>query len=428
MADKINTLNNRKKTNNRKKANKKRTNKFVVVTLYGLLLLLMVFLSTKIRPQIMSAEAEQEEQTEPTECWAGVSYSDMDILLRGELTLPVTTHDGSYQLRPTATGVLTHDTSANETILLSDLLVELGLANDENALEAANQVTDITGSDQHFTITKLSDGDWKIFTKRSFDTLEQITITKNGEDFTVIFKDSLYTRNLNELCTKVELNINGRTYNADNVWGEQTVYVSPKKLYALELSFTERPDKQFSNYEELEYTLPQGFILPEYFNEMGYSLSISMDMGGISVATFTLNLSGNLDLENGRFIFDTDKELKLRQENLHNAIVHKSVTYVPYTMMYEIRVVSDGTTENLLLTDEMGVALKTPENVTIFYAENRHVGNNEYKPVLHPLEEGRMVISIPKMDDEDELIIQYSSEVDINKIQVSGKATLCRTE
>lgn len=107
----------------------------------------------------MSAEAEQEEQTEPTECWAGVSYSDMDILLRGELTLPVTTHDGSYQLRPTATGVLTHDTSANETILLSDLLVELGLANDENALEAANQVTDITGSDQHFTITKLSDGD-----------------------------------------------------------------------------------------------------------------------------------------------------------------------------------------------------------------------------------------------------------------------------
>ena len=461
MADKINTLNNRKKTNNRKKANKKRTNKFVVVTLYGLLLLLMVFLSTKIRPQIMSAEAEQEEQTEPTECWAGVSYSDMDILLRGELTLPVTTHDGSYQLRPTATGVLTHDTSANETILLSDLLVELGLANDENALEAANQVTDITGSDQHFTITKLSDGDWKIFTKRSFDTLEQITITKNGEDFTVIFKDSLYTRNLNKLCTKVELNINGRTYNADNVWGEETVYVSPKKLYALELSFTERPDKQFSNYEELEYTLPQGFILPEYFNEMGYSLSISMDMGGIlkdnpvrtddsrtklyirwnqedeekfnyfrrsSVATFTLNLSGNLDLENGRFIFDTDKELKLRQENLHNAIVHKSVTYVPYTMMYEIRVVSDGTTENLLLTDEMGVALKTPENVTIFYAENRHVGNNEYKPVLHPLEEGRMVISIPKMDDEDELIIQYSSEVDINKIQVSGKATLCRTE
>lgn len=259
----------------------------------------------------------------------------------------------------------------------------------------------------------------------------------------------------------MELNINGRTYNADNVWGEETVYVSPKKLYALELSFTERPDKQFSNYEELEYTLPQGFILPEYFNEMGYSLSISMDMGGIlkdnpvrtddsrtklyirwnqedeekfnyfrrsSVATFTLNLSGNLDLENGRFIFDTDKELKLRQENLHNAIVHKSVTYVPYTMMYEIRVVSDGTTENLLLTDEMGVALKTPENVTMFYAENRHVGDNEYKPVLHPLEEGRMVISIPKMDDEDELIIQYSSEVDINKIQVSGKATLCRTE
>ena len=190
---------------------------------------MMVFLASQVRPKILSAEAEEQEQDVPAECWAGVSYSDMDILLRSELTVPVPIQDETNLLRPTATGVLTHNTSANETILLSDLLKELGMATDENALDMAGQVSAITGSDQHFTMTKLANGDWQIYTKRSFDTLEQVTFTNNDSPFSVIFRDSLYTRNLNELCTKVELNINGRTYNADNVWGEETVYVSPKK-------------------------------------------------------------------------------------------------------------------------------------------------------------------------------------------------------
>ena len=224
MADKKKMIKNGIKTGKRKK-----TNRFAVVTLYGLLLLLMVFLASQVRPKILSAEAEEQEQDVPAECWAGVSYSDMDILLRSELTVPVPIQDETNLLRPTATGVLTHNTSANETILLSDLLKELGMATDENALDMAGQVSAITGSDQHFTMTKLANGDWQIYTKRSFDTLEQVTFTNNDSPFSVIFRDSLYTRNLNELCTKVELNINGRTYNADNVWGEETVYVSPKK-------------------------------------------------------------------------------------------------------------------------------------------------------------------------------------------------------
>lgn len=145
------------------------------------------------------------------------------------------------------------------------------------------------------------------------------------------------------------------------------------------------------------------------------------------MATFTLNLSGSLDLENGKFIFSANKELTLKREDLHNAIVHKSVNYVPYRMMYEIRVISDGTTQNLLLTDEMGRALKKAQDVNMFFAENRHVGDAAYTPVLHPIEDGRMTITIPKMDDEDELIIQYSSEVDINQIQISGKATMEET-
>ncbi|MBQ9902003.1 MAG: Cna B-type domain-containing protein [Clostridia bacterium] len=465
---------NKTKVKNRKKTgNGKTSGRFTVIVLYGMLLLLMVVLSSRIRPQIFLASAEQEVSSSDTdgtdaedgettdEFWAGDAYSDMDVLVRGEATIPVTQFQGpGRMLLPQATGVLTHSTSMNETILLSDLLKELGLATDENKLEAASGVTSISGSDQLFTVTKLENGDWKITTKRSFDTLEPVTLTDAEGDLSVIFKDSLYTTNLNELNTNVQLTVNGKTYNADNVWGEETIYVSPKKLYELELTFTERPDKQFSNFEEMEYTLPQGYILPQNFNEMGYSLSISMDIGGVlkdnpvrtdesrtklyirwnqedqekfnyfrrsSVATFTLNLSGNLDLQNGKFIFSANKELKLRQENLHNAIVKKSVTYIPYRMMYEIRVTSDGTTENLLLTDEMGRALKAPDDVTMFFAENRHLDDNEYKPVLHPMEDGRMVISIPKMDDEDELIIQYSSEVDINKIQVSGKATMEET-
>ena len=57
MAYKNKIVSNRKATGNRKKTNSpKKTNKFVIVTLYGLLLLTMVYFSSMLKPQILSAE------------------------------------------------------------------------------------------------------------------------------------------------------------------------------------------------------------------------------------------------------------------------------------------------------------------------------------------------------------------------------------
>ena len=267
--------------------------------------------------------------------------------------------------------------------------------------------------------------------------------------------------NLAPLCTDVSILINGKTYsqNSQETFDE-SVPVSGKKLYDLSIDFAELPDMQFSDYEQLVFTLPDGFVLPDDFNELNHTFEIDMALGGrlknnkitydkatnkvivdwnrddttafnnfrgSSTAKFTLVLSGNLDPNYGKLIFSTGKEVSLVQENLHNASVVKNASYAPYQINYEILVTSDGTTENLTLTDVMGIALNNPENVTVFFSDDKHVGDEAYKPEIISNQDGTLKIRIPKMDDEDVLNIRYISDVDVNKIARSANATFEET-
>ena len=301
-----------------------------------------------------------------------------------------------------------------------------------------------------------------IKTKRSFDTLETLTVVfEDDSTLPVIFKDSLYVTNLAPLCTEMSILINGKTYsnNSQETYDEK-VPVSGKKLYDLSIDFAELPDKQFSDYEQLQFQLPVGFTLPDNFNEMNHMFVIDMALGGrlknnkitydkssnkvivdwnrddttafnnfrgSSTAKFTLMLSGNLDPSFGKLIFSTDKIIELEQENLHNASVIKTASYAPYQISYEIRVISDGTNENLTLTDQMGIALQNPEQITFSFADDAHVDDPAYSPSLVSNENGTFTVSIPKMDDEDILTIRYISDVNVEKIARSANATFEET-
>ena len=148
---------------------------------------------------------------------------------------------------------------------------------------------------------------------------------------------------------------------------------------------------------------------------------------GASTAKFTLVLSGNLDLSGGHLILSADKDITLVQENLHNAIVEKNAEYAPYEINYEITVRSDGSNENLTLTDEMGTALSNPKNITFTFADDKHAGDSRYKPDLLSNQDGTFTVKIPKMDDEDVLSIRYVSKVNVEKIARSANATVEET-
>ncbi len=390
--------------------------------------------------------------------WAKSSVSASDAVSGSDKAVPYVNRINFFKnpITPKASGMLTHVTSNGDSISVSALFSELGLEEDPD------KVTGISCNTRYFDVDTGEGGDRIIKTRRSFDTLETLTFEfEDGSTLPVIFKDSLYVTNLAPLCTDVSILINGKTYsqNSQETFDE-SVPVSGKKLYDLSIDFAELPDMQFSDYEQLVFTLPDGFVLPDDFNELNHTFEIDMALGGrlknnkitydkatnkvivdwnrddttafnnfrgSSTAKFTLVLSGNLDPNYGKLIFSTGKEVSLVQENLHNASVVKNASYAPYQINYEILVTSDGTTENLTLTDVMGIALNNPENVTVFFSDDKHVGDEAYKPEIISNQDGTLKIRIPKMDDEDVLNIRYISDVDVNKIARSANATFEET-
>ena len=385
--------------------------------------------------------------------FAGNTVSHTDAVSSGDLNKPYINRINLVDspMVPTARGILTHVTANGATITVAELFRQLGVSGDPD---------DVTGVDcnTRFFDTETGTGGSRIIkTKRSFDTLETVTFQfEDGSTLPVIFKDSLYVTNIAPLCTDMTIQINGKSYSSNSQEDyNEPIPVSGKKTYDLSISFAELPDKQFSDYEQLEFKLPDGFTLPDNFNEMNHTFDIDMALGGrlvnnkitydkstnkvyvdwnqndekafnnfrgASTAKFTLVLSGNLDPSFGKLIFSTDKELTLEQENLHNASVTKSAVYAPYQINYEIKVTSDGTTENLMLTDEMGTALQNPGNISFSFADDP-----VYEPKLLTNENGTFTVRIPKMDDEDVLFIRYISDINVEKIARSANATVEET-
>lgn len=300
-------------------------------------------------------------------------------------------------------------------------------------------------------------------TPQRYGTVEMVNFNfEDGTGIQVEFTDSTFIRDIKPLCTGVKLLINGKYYSADDAG--TTVSVSGKKYYDLMVDFAERPDLQFSNYKSLYYDLPQGFRLPADFNGTNHTVDIAMGPNGKlkgntvtfehgptqdriyitwnqddaktfqafceSMSTkFTLVLSGLLDPTGGTLIFETGKELTLEKEDLHNATISKAASNLPGAnpkIFYDLIVKSDGSTENLVLTDVMGRALTKADEVTIEYQADANASTPltaAQKPFVHSNEKGQLVIKFPKLNDGDIVTIRYSCNVNCEQIEQSGHAT-----
>ena len=359
-------------------------------------------------------------------------------------------------MKPMARGILTHVTSSGASITVAKLFEELGVS------QSADDVTGIDCNSRFFDTNTGTGGSRVIQTTRSFDSLETLTFQfSDGSTLPIIFKDSLYVTNIAPLCTDVSIIINGKNYSSNSTESyDEPVAVNGRKNYELQISFAELPDKQFSDYEQLEYQLPDAFTLPDNFNDMNHTFNIEMALGarlvgnkvtydkstnrifidwnrddenafdtfrGAGTAKFTLVLGGNIDPTKGTLILSADKKLTLEHENLHNVSVEKTALYAPYKINYEIKLTSDGTNENLTLTDEMGIAIQNPETISFSFEDDNHLNDPAYTPTVVSNENGTFIVNIPKLDDADVLYIRYLSDIDVEKIARSANATVEET-
>ncbi len=357
-------------------------------------------------------------------------------------------------LRQFIANTFPYTTTAGQSKTFAELFSELGISNSVDDIQSVSPTSndklglDVTGG--------------KITPKR-YGTVEMVNFNfKDGTGIQVEFTDSSFVRNIEPLCTGVKLLVNGKYYSADDAGA--TISVSGKKYYDLMVDFAETPDLQFSNYKTLYYDLPQGFRLPADFNETNHTVDIAMGPNGKlkgntvtfergstqdriyikwnqddpktfaafceSMSTkFTLVLSGLLDPNGGKLIFETGKELTLEKEDLHNATISKEASYLPGSnpkIFYDLVLTSDGSTQDLVLTDVMGRALKKAEEVSIEYQADANATTpltNEQKPYIHYNEKGKLVIKCPKLNDGDVVTVRYTCQVDCEQIEQSGHAT-----
>ena len=357
-------------------------------------------------------------------------------------------------LRQFMDNIFPYTTTAGQSITFAELFTALGISKSVVDIQSVSPTTndklglDVTGEK---------------FTPKRYGTIEMVNFNfKDGTGIQVEFTDSSFIRDIKPLCTGVKLLINGKYYSADDAG--TAISVSGKKYYDLMVDFAERPDLQFSNYKSLYYDLPQGFRLPDDFNETNHTVDIAMGPNGKlrgntvtfergptqdrifikwnqddaktfaafceSMSTkFTLVLSGLLDPDGGKLIFETGKEITLEKEDLHNASISKTASYLPGAnpkIFYDLVVKSDGSTENLVLTDVMGRALKTADEITIDYQADANAPTpltDAQKPFVHSNEKGQLVIKFPKLNDGDIVTIRYACNVDCEQIEQSGHAT-----
>lgn len=357
-------------------------------------------------------------------------------------------------LRQFIANTFSYTTTAGQSRSFAELFTALGISNSVNDIQSVSPEAN----------TKLGlDVTGQKITPQRYSTIEMVNFNfKDGTGIQVEFTDSTYITAIQPLCTGVKLLINGKYYTADDAG--TTLSVSGKKYYDLTVDFAERPDLQFSNYKPLYYDLPQGFRLPPDFNETNHTVDIAMGPNGKlkgntvtvehgatqdrifinwnqsdaktfaafceSMSTkFTLVLSGMLDPDGGNLIFETGKEITLEKEDLHNATVSKTATYLPGTnpkIFYDLVVKSDGSTENLVLTDVMGRALKKADEITIDYQADATAPaplTDEQKPFVYSNAKGQLVVKFPKLNDGDIVTISYSCNVDCEQIEQSGHAT-----
>lgn len=389
--------------------------------------------------------AEAPDESDTADDTDAADAADQTVLRQ---TLPL-----NAPLRQWADNVYSYETTYQQTLTFESLFTALGVNQSPGNVTAATPRSDTAANNLAIDIENKT-----ISPKKKYDELELVDFTfKDGTSIAVQFTDTYYTPDIAKLCTGIKLLVNGKYYTADDAG--TTLAVSDKTYYDLMIDFAETSQCQFADYQPLFYKLPQGFYLPDDFNDTNHTVDIDMGRYGsmkgnrvtydaatntiklhwnqndstfeqfrqAGTAQFTLVLSGLLDLSGNALIFEQDKTITLTKENLHNASITKTPSYAQSngTITYDIVVTSDGTTEDLMLTDVMGYALKHTDDMTLHYvhASDSYDPAAFQEPSVVSNADGRLVISIPAMSDGDKLHISYTCAIDLDKIARTRHAT-----
>ncbi len=268
---------------------------------------------------------------------------------------------------------------------------------------------------------------------------------------------TVYSADLNAFLTGWQLTVGDEVYDQDSPASTAIAY-KEDVMYSLSLTFEERQDLQLeTDGEPLTFALPQGFRIREDYTAM---LNVNLGKWGTlannpvtydkdlhqlilrwntadeehmrkfrdsASAVIRLSLSGYLGGSGQEVLCINGKTFSLLQEDAHNASVTKKGSYDPVTrtLLYQVEVISDGTTSDLTLTDTMGTALTY--NGDICFDSTGSVNTAGILPEITARTGNTFSVRIPAMNDKDRLVFSYSAAVDPDQIAHSGNASFEET-
>ena len=225
--------------------------------------------------------------------------------------------------------------------------------------------------------------------------------------------------------------------------------INPNDSYELTFSFRENENLQFDNEADLVYDLPEGLIVPNV-SATSFDINISDNAGSATISnntfevvdgrlivrfnqsdpnidrlkalanvSFQVQLSVQIDENAGSIVFNSDIEKDFVFESNSDLTIDKTVVYDidTDTAHYELKVISYGTNENLVIEDRLtGTALTFNQDVVV---ESSVDGTLSVTPDYSAVDNGFRVV-IPQTINGETLTLRYSAAVDNTKISSNG--------
>ena len=374
------------------------------------------------------------------------------------------------------------------TLLLSELFRQLGIDRDAADVEQIdftdNSLIQFTrykdGVD--WVMQSLAPFDTQETLTLIFSDGERLVIPVTDDETTYS-----ETSNLADLMTNWKIKVGDIVFSDDTVDENTVIEYKEGMQYSLELSFAEKPTLGFSTPEtnppEMFYQLPSLFYVPSDFTVplmvklgrkgvladnivsvaegsidggtgdkliLGGTFTTAPDADGKTYAFLKLRwnwedtahwgyfrdssqanlkiiVNGVFQDEEPHVLSINGKDIKIRKEDLHNAIVNKAGKYNPVENVigYTVTVSSQGTTSDITLTDTLGSALTYNGDITFDADASKNTAGTV--PVINKKTGNTFNVVIPAMKDGDALVFTYSATVDYDGIAVSGNPTFEET-
>lgn len=350
-------------------------------------------------------------------------------------------------------------------MLLSELFELLKIQHD------ATDVVEAQFSDPSLlTLERYEDGsDWVIQSTGAFNTQETLTLTfTNGYRLLIDVMDAVttsYSTDLNDFLTGWKLNMGDVVYDSNAMDDTTEIEYKPGVQYTLELNFAETPELGFdtpeTNPSPMRFQLPDAFVVN---NDLSMPLNVSLGRKGVfadNMITVTDGGDGHKYLElrwnwendpthwkvfrdsaqaklkiavNGIFedvspnvLSINGKDIAVRRQDLHNAMVSKDGLYDPMNNVinYTVTVSSQGTCTDITLTDTPGSALVYQGDIAFDSATSTNTAGTV--PQITARTGNTFSVEIPALNNADCLVFTYSARVDYDAIAVSGNPSFEET-